>query len=134
MPPVYSLSKQWLLLLLSTADAVIFQTQYFRPHSWVSNGHEPWHDDVKPSPPDTTLNILSRMGMKMRPSHDHTVMVNIPIKKRTVLRVNMILHYYVTLNNIAILLKRDNQREWKMRQSHKAGLYSYLFLFYLGTQ
>lgn len=46
----------------------------------------------------------------------------------------MILHYYVTLNNIAVLLKRDNQREWKMRQSHKAGLYSYLFLFYLGTQ
>lgn len=72
----------------------------------------------------------------MRPSHDHTVMVYIPIKKKQkpVLRVNMILHYYVTLNNIAVLLKRDNQREWKMRQSHKAGLYSYLFLFYLGTQ
>lgn len=77
---------------------------------------------LPPSPPDITLSIPSRMGRKMRPSYDHTAIVYIPIKKRTVLRANVIFHYYVTLNNIAILLKRDKQREWTMRQSHKAGI------------
>lgn len=77
---------------------------------------------LPPSPPDITLSIPSRMGGNLKPSYDHTAIVYTPIKKRTVLRANAIFHYYVTLNNIAILLKRDKEREWKMRQSHEADI------------
>ena len=66
----------------------------------------------------------------MGPSPDYSVIVYSPIlkKKRTVLKANVSFHYYVTLNNYTILLKRDKQMELKIRDKVITPV------LYLGTQ
>lgn len=103
-------------------DPPISQTHYFRPDSWVSNSLEDWLL-LPPSPPGMALSVSVEWGR-----WDHHMIITslfiVPFKKKKeknrVLNANIIFHYYVTLNNNAILLKRDKQMQLKIRRSHNA--------------